>query len=141
MKKTIIVLATMIAGLAIATTNEITAYVSLDVKKNSLAINKNSGNQIVQMAGTRFYSAVYALTTTNQPMAKGAIGSLGWVYARNLSTNATVSISFDSGATTNMQLLASEAVLFRLAPSFQVTNIHAAVTSGSGDFEFTLIEN
>lgn len=130
----------LIASVAAATTNEITANIDLQVSKNSLQLQKNSGSQIIQMAGTRFYSAVYALTTTNQPMSKGAVGSLGWCYARNFSTNKTVYLSFDVGATTNMMFLPSEAVIFRLADTFQVTNIHAAVTSGTADFEFTIIE-
>ena len=142
MKKYIVSLIALIltASIAAATTNEITVYLSVDVTKNSLSLSKNSGNQVIQMLGTRYYSSVYALTTTNQPMAKGAVGNLGWCYGRNLSTNATVSVSFDAGVSTNLQLLPSEAMLFRLAPGFQVTNIQAAVVSGAGDYEFVIIE-
>lgn len=131
----------LMAGIAVATTNEIVVVSSLKVNKNSTEINKTSGQQLIQMAGNRFYSSVYSLTTTNQSMAKGAIANLGWTYIRNLSTNNTIAISFDSCATTNMHLLPSEAAVFRLAPSFQVTNIHAAVsTGGVADLEFTVVE-
>jgi hypothetical protein len=138
-------IAVLIAGQLFATTNEITVLTDLQVSKGAIQISKQPGNQVIQMVGTRFYSSVYSLTTTNQSMSKGAVGNLGWAYMRNLSAKTTnadvvVNISFDAGVTTNMQLLPTEAMVFRLAPAFEVTNIFASVAAGSGDFEFTVIE-
>lgn len=141
MKKILATLGLFCIAMAVyATTNEISILQNLDVSKNSLQMSKSSGQQAVQMAGTRFYSAVYALTTTNQVMAKGAIGDLGWSYSRNLSSNATVAISYDNGATTNEYLLPGEARMIRFAPGYIITQMVVAVTSGTGDFENTILE-
>jgi hypothetical protein len=129
------------ASVVYGTTNEITVTCNLRVKKNSAEITKTSGNQLIQMAGTKFFSTVYTATSTNQPVSKGNVDNLGWCYMRNLSTNNSVYISFDVGATTNMMLKFAEAALFRLNTSFEMTNVHIRTTSGVCDMELTIVEN
>ena len=129
-----------IAAAAWATTNEITVQVYLKADKNSVQIERKPGTLQIQMIGSRWQSYVVPCTITNTPLSKGAVGNLGWAYCRNLSTNQTVALSFDNGATTNMHLLSGECALWRFAPAFQMTNVSAAVTAGAGDFEVTILE-
>ena len=130
----------LVAGLAHATTNEITVTANLKVSKNSTELTKRSGTQLIQMSGNRFFSTVISCTTTNTALSKGSVSGLGWCYTRNLSTAQAVEISFDAGATVAMKLLFSEAAVFRLAPSYTITNMMVKASSGEADFEFTVVE-
>jgi hypothetical protein len=141
MKKLIIMLACIgFAVIGYATTNEITVSSSLKVNKNSTELSKSALNQLVQMAGTRFYSATITATTTNQALSKGNVGNLGWCYWRNCSTNKTLYMSTGNGASTNFCLLPGEAGVFRLAPSCVITTIQVSASSGAADLDLTVVE-
>jgi len=133
----------LIAGVATASTNEITVSTTVKVNKDAVQITRQSGSLLVQMAGKRYNTQTISLTTTNQFLTKGSVQSAGWCYMRNLETNATAqaNISFDGGATTTMVFKAKEPALFRLNPDALVSNFTGAASSGSVDFEITVIED
>ena len=142
MKKLIVALM-MIAGIASASTNEISVSVLLKAKKNATDLTRQTGTLLLQMAGQRYNVQTVAATTTNAVLTKGSVGTPGWCYMRNLGTNGspTVSITFDAGATTSIVLEAKEPALFRAAGGAIITNWTVSASSGSVDFEFTVIED
>lgn len=141
--KRLIVAMLLLAGIAQATTNEITASVTLKVNKNATQLTRNTGTLQIQMSGNKFNSQNITATTTNQYLAKGGVGTPGWAYMRNLSTNLIkeVNVSFDGGTTTSMVFKAKEPAVFRVSSSALVTNWTVSANSGTCDFEFTVIED
>ena len=133
----------MMAGIASASTNEITVSTTLKVAKDAVALERKSGTKLIQMAGKRYNIQTVAATTTNALLTKGSVSSAGWCYMRNLGTNGSpsVTITFDIGVTEAMVLEAGEPACFRLAPAAVVTNFTVKSSSGTVDFEFTVIED
>ena len=142
MRKALIALLLM-AGIAHASTNEISVSTTLKVSKDATKITRQTGTILIQMAGNKFNSQVVSATTTNQFLTKGGVVTPGWAYMRNLSTNTaqSLSVTFDGGATTSIVLEAKEPALFRCAPDALITNWTVSASSGSVDFEFTVIED
>lgn len=142
MKKAILAVM-LVAGIALATTNEISITTALRVKKDAIKLERSTGTVLLQMAGTKYNVQTISTTTTNQFLAKGGVGTPGWAYMRNLSTNIgdKVNITFDGGTTTSMVLEAQEPAIFRCAPAALVTNWTVSAGAGSVDFEFTVIED
>lgn len=142
MKRYILAIVLM-ASSAFATTNEISVSTILKVSKDAVQISRTSGTKLIQFIGSRWNTQTIALTTTNQALTKGSVGNAGWCYMRNLGTNGSPSayITFDSGVTTGIVVEAGEPALFRLAPNAVVTNFTAGASSGTVDFEFTVIED
>ena len=136
-----LIAAVCLAGIAQATTNEISVKVSLKVDKNFSQLSKDSGTLQIQMAGTRYNTQVLSCTPTNAAMVKGSVSSAGYTYWRNLATNNTVYISTDEGTTTNMMLKAGEAAMFRLLPAVDISKFVAATLTGTADLEFTIVED
>ena len=134
----------LLAGIAAATTNEITSSITLKVNKNATQLDRRTGNVQIQMAGTRYNIQTGQAGTAPTFLEKGSVGTPGICYMRNLATNLsgeTVGFTFDGGTTTNILLEAGEAATFRIAPAALVTNWTAGTTSGNCDFEFTVVED
>lgn len=142
MKKYIIALLLM-AGVAQATTNEISTSITLKVNKNATQITRNTGTILIQMAGNLVNVQSGQASTTPTNLTKGGVTTPGWVYIRNLSTNAAekIGFSFDGGTTTNLLLEAEEAGVFRADPGAAITNWTVGTSTGTCNFEFTLIED
>ena len=142
MKKVIVALF-LAATMAHATTNEITVRVSLKVNKDAVQVNRDSGTLQINMAGKRYNTQTLTLTTTNQYLSKGSVASAGFCFMRNLETNTTkqANVSLDGGVTTSLTFKAKEPALFRLTSAALVTNFTAAASSGTCDFEITVIED
>jgi len=144
MKKTISILATLTILTSLAwAANEISIQTLLKVSKDAVQLQRTSGTLLVDMTGSKYSTFVITLTTTNQFLTKGNVGDSGWCYMRNLETNtaAVANISMDGGTTTSMVLRASEPALFRLAPGALVTNFTGSATTGTVNFEITVVEN
>ena len=133
----------LLAGIVHATTNEITSSITLKVSKNATQLDRRSGNVQIQMVGNLVNIQTGQASTTPTFLEKGAVGTPGICYIRNLSTNTAekVGITFDGGATTNILLEAEEAGTFRVEPSALVTNWTAGTLTGTCNFEFTVIED
>lgn len=142
MKRVIFALLLM-AGVASASTNEITVSTLLKAKKDATDITRQTGTLLIQMAGNRYNVQTIAATTTNTVLSKGSVVSPGLCYMRNLSTNPTaqINITFDAGTTTSLVLKAEEPALFRASSAAIITNWTASANAGSVDFEFTVLEN
>ena len=142
MKRILIAAMSLCASMVMASTNQVSVTVDFQVKKDSLEIAKTPGTIYAQMAGTKFYSIILTATTTNQNLSKGNIGSMGWCYMRNISSNSTVFLSTDNGVSTNFCLLPGEVNVFRFAPSCNITTIQYSVTNTvyTADWEFSPIE-
>ena len=133
----------LFAAVAVATTNEITAKIYLKVDKNYTQMTRDSGSMLVQMAGQRYNSQILSANSNGwQSVSKGSVTNLGWAVMRNLSTDITLYISYDSGLTTNAALKPGEMNMQRLFKSFTVTNIHYKIdVTNTCDAEFTIIED
>ena len=142
MKRYIVALVLM-AGIAQATTNEITVSTTLKVSKDAVQLQRQSGTKLIQMAGKRYNIQTITATTSNQNLTKGSVGSCGWAYMRNLGTNGSpnVIITLDNGTTEAMLLEPGEPALLRLAPAAVVSNFTVKASATSVDFEFTVIED
>jgi len=133
----------LMAGMAHATTNEITVSTLLRVNKDAVQLQRQSGTTLIQMAGKRFNIQTITATTTNQFLTKGSVGSCGYAYMRNLGTNGapSVTLTLDSGTTEAMVLKPGEPALLRLAPAAVVSNFTVKASATTVDFEFTVIED
>lgn len=144
MQKIIFTIIMLLAFSTMASTNEISAQVLLQVNKGSLQISRIPDSKTIQMAGTRMNTQVIEATITNTPLSKGSINNLGWCYVRCLSTNNSVcgSVMSTNGAfTTNFLLKAGEFSLTRLFQTLSITNLYVSTTGGVADVEITLIED
>ena len=141
MKKRLLALlsVSLILSTAHATTNEITVSCTLIALKGAVSIQRAPGAQMLPYNGTRWHSYVLPCTTTNAALGKGSVGTLGYCYVRNLSTNAVIELT--CGTLTNMTLKAGEVSLFRWAGAFPIASAGAQTTSGGGDLEVTILED
>lgn len=147
MKRALIVLALVVAGIGVYASNEITVQGYLKAEKGSRKIDRSPGTLSIDWAGSRYNSKIYSLTTNSwQSMDIGAVLTNGIVWLRNVGGNGSVKVSFDSGTTTHLLIKTNEFYLFRLDTSFTATNVHfIAVQPGTNviteDFEATILEN
>lgn len=148
MKKT---MAAIVAGLIVAgglwAADEISMMGYLKAEKGARKIERSPGTITINWQGSRYYSQIYSLTTNNwQAMAKGAVGTNGIFYCRNVGTNGNVKVSFDVGVTSHLLLKSGEFYTMRLDPAFEITNIMFLVIQPSTnviteDFEATILED
>jgi hypothetical protein len=96
--------------------DEITIQTSVAVRKNELVFSYDSGRYTIDMSGTGGPTPGYVtIGTSEESIAFGELGTLGWVMMKNLDTANYVRWGF---ATTvyGGRLEAGETAMFRLNP-------------------------
>ena len=119
--------------------NELTVNIpSISFAKGTLSINITPSPSPLQVSVTGVHSVhdQIALTTTDSNISKGNIGTIGWVYVKNLDVTNQVQIGGD-GTTYPITLNPGEYGTFR----WNAAAFHAKCTAGTPSLEYMLIEN
>lgn len=117
--------------------NELSANVSLTLNKNSAVTTAYpSGSNQFTVTGNAAIKQTVSVGTSEETLSKGDIGTIGWVYLKNL--DATNYVEF-AGTTTDyvLKLKAGEFALVR----WNKTNVLAKANTAACLVEYMLVED
>ena len=115
---------------------ELNISISLTFSKSGSTINKSYTDSI-DVAGNSFQHSVQTLASGEETLTiHGDIGTVGYVFIKNLDATNFVSVGRTTGVYT-AKLLAGEANIFRLLSG---TSIYVLPDTGSVDVEYIVIE-
>ena len=126
---------------------EITVSVSMRCRSGFIDVARDFGaTQIDQTGttGTRVHGPIVQLIGTSyEAVEKGDVGDLGYIALRNLNAagSAILTVSLDGGTTDHMRLKPGEPCVLRLAPGYDITDLHVKGASGTSRLERTILED
>ena len=94
------------------------------------------GSKTISIAGIHFIHDKLTLTTTDATLNKGNVGTIGFVYLRNLDLTNNALFGAD-GTNYWLSLLPGECGLFR----WNATNIHGKSSAATVPIEYFMVEN
>jgi len=115
--------------------NEIAVSFNITASKNGAQFSK-SGSDSITMTGTYMSVGVELATTSDGTIPLGAIGTIGWIYIKNLDGTNYISIGGD-GSTYPLVILPGEFLVAR----WNAAAIHCKAHTASCLYEFGIIEN
>jgi len=119
--------------------NEITVNLSsISYTKGNVVINITPTPSPAVLSATGLHSVhdTLSLSTSDTTLSKGNIGTMGWIYLKNLDNTNNIQIS-DDGTVYAMMLKPGEYSWVR----WNAAAIHAKATAGTPQLEYAIFED
>lgn len=117
--------------------NEVTITTSLGYSKNSYDIVLAKTGLNVTVSGTKYYSGVQTIGTSEEALSKGDIGTIGFCLFINRDATNYVSLRRATGEGNMIKLKPGEVALFRM----EATAPCAIANTAACELEVLMIED
>ncbi len=115
--------------------NELNIGITLAYSDNGVTLNRSESFS-VDIAGNAIGHAIQEVTTNEALVIPAAMGTVAFVFIKNLHASSYLNIGPATGRT-DMQLLAGQSMLFRLTSG---TSIYCAAETGTVEVEYIVFE-
>jgi hypothetical protein len=113
--------------------NEITLNIYGNLANGSyIKDSQNLGNVQFTQAGNAIYSVIHDLTTSASALAKGSIGTIGYMFVTNVSSAGNVLLSTDNDTTYPISIPPNATIMLTPVSGITITEWFLKMSTGSG---------
>ena len=116
--------------------DELKATLTVRYTKDSVSAKTPGATISLDVTGEGIQSGVQSIDTSAEALGKGDIGTIGWVWLKNLDLTNYVELSVDSGTNMFGKLNPGEETFLPI----HTANIHAQANNNACRVQYMLIE-